>query len=247
MAVTWLTAFLDTAASDAPGTEAYWVGVTGWPLSERRGVDGEFATLQPPDGDAPVKVQVAGSPPPNGMHLDVHTDDLEGLVDDATRLGAELRDTGMGYAVGRSPGGLVFCLVPHRFAVRPGPVQWPGGASLVDQVCLDIPSGWLDREAHFWSALTGWPHVDAGSPEFDRILPPAGQPLRVLLQRVDEEDGPVRMHLDLASEDRDAEVVRHVELGGRVVRSTENWTTLLDPSGRAYCITRRSPASGRLP
>jgi hypothetical protein len=55
------------------------------------------------------------------------------------------------------------------------------------------------------------------------------------------------MHLDLASDDRAAEVARHVELGGRVVRSTDNWTTLLDPSGRPYCVTRRSPVSGTLP
>ena len=247
MAVTWLTAFLDTAVADAPATEAYWVGVTGWPLSARRGADGEFATLQPPDGDGPVKVQVVGSPPPNGMHLDVHTDDLECLVDDATRLGAELHDTGLGYTVGRSPGGLVFCLVPHRSAEHPGPVPWPGGASLVDQVCLDIPAGSFYREAQFWSALTGWPHVEGGSPEFDRILPPSGQPLRVLLQRVDKEHGPVRMHLDLASEDREAEVARHVELGGRVLRKAEHWTTLRYPSGREYCVTRRSPVSGRLP
>ena len=120
MAVTRLTAFLDTAAADAQATEAYWAAVTGWPLSERRGDDDEFATLQPPDGDAPLKVQVVGTPPPNGMHLDVHTDDLEGLVDDATSLGAELRTTDRGYAVGTSPGGLVFCLVPHRSADRPG-------------------------------------------------------------------------------------------------------------------------------
>jgi hypothetical protein len=55
------------------------------------------------------------------------------------------------------------------------------------------------------------------------------------------------MHIDLASEDCDAEVARHVGLGGRVVRRTDHWTTLLDPSGRAYCVTRRSPVSGALP
>ena len=118
---------------------------------------------------------------------------------------------------------------------------------MVDQVCLDIPPASFDREAEFWSGLTAWPHVRGGSPQFDRILPPPGQPLRVLLQRTDDEDGPVRMHLDLASDDREAEVARHVELGGRVVRSTVHWTTLLDPSGRAYCVTRRSPVSGTLP
>jgi Glyoxalase-like domain len=67
-----------------------------------------------------------------------------------------------------------------------------------------------------------------------------------MLQRLDDGDGPVRMHLDLASENRDAEVERHEGLGGRVVRRTEQWTTLLDPSGRAYCVTRRNPVSGAI-
>ena len=246
MTVTWLTAFLDTEAPDAPAVEAYWAAVTGWQVSTRRGPDGEFATLEPPDGDGPLKVQVVGSAPPNGMHLDVHTGDIEGLAGDATRLGAQVRETGLGYATGHSPGGLTFCLVDHEADRRPGPVAWPGGTSLVDQVCLDIPAAQFDAEARFWSLLTGWPHVEGGSPEFDRLLPPTGQPLRVLLQRVDEEDGPVRMHLDLASEDRAAEVERHVALGGRVVRTTENWTTLLDPSGRAYCVTDRDPVRGTI-
>ena len=74
--VFWLTAFLDTEASDAPAVEAYWSAVTGWPASEHRGESDEFATLEPPDGDGPLKLQVVGSAPPNGMHLDVHTDDL---------------------------------------------------------------------------------------------------------------------------------------------------------------------------
>ncbi len=247
MAVTWLTAFLDTAAPEAAATEAYWVAVTGWPLSSRRGENGEFASLQPSDGDGPVRVQVVGTQPPGGMHLDVHTDDVDRQVEQARALGVKMDDTGQGYVVGRSPGGLVFCVVPHRSGQRPGPVAWPGGASLVDQVCLDIPRESFDEEAQFWSRLTSWPRVRGLTPQFDRILPPPGQPLRVLLQRIDDEDGPVRTHLDLASDDREAEVARHVELGGRVVRSTENWTTLLDPSGRAYCVTRRSPVSGTLP
>lgn len=244
--VFWLTAFLDTEASDAPAVEAYWSAVTGWPASEHRGESDEFATLEPPDGDGPLKLQVVGSAPPNGMHLDVHTDDLDGLLVHVVRMGADVRDTGLGYATGHSPGGLTFCLVDHETDGRPGPVTWPGGSSLVDQVCLDIPRMRFDTEARFWSSLTGWPRVEGVSAEFDRLQPPAGQPLRVLLQRLDEEDGPVRMHLDLASENRDTEVERHLALGGRVVRTTEEWTTLLDPSGRAYCVTDRDPVSGAI-
>ena len=156
--------------------------------------------------------------------------------------------TELGYAVGRSPGGLVFCLVPHAGGQRPGPVGWPGGASLVDQVCLDIAAGVVRPGG---GVLVGADVVAArrgGSPQFDRILPPPGQPLRVLLQRIDDEDGPVRMHLDLASEDREAEVARHVELGGRVVRSTENWGHAARPERPR--LLRHAPQPGapaRLP
>ena len=248
MAVTWLTAFLDTVASDAPAAEAYWVGVTGWPLSERRGVNGEFATLQPPVGDSPLRVQVVGAPPPNGMHLDVHTEDVDRLTTEAERLGASAEVTGLGYAVCRSPGGLTFCVVPHTAGQRPAPVPWPGGTSLVDQLCLDIPKPAFEAEADFWAALTGWPRVEGSSPEFNPLERPPGQPLRILLQQT--QDGPdslVGMHLDLSSEDRDTEVERHVRLGGRVLRGTDRWTVLVDPSGRAYCVTRRNPATGTLP
>jgi len=31
-------------------------------------------------------------------------------------------------------------------------------------------------------------------------------------------------------------------LGAREVRRTPHWVTLLDPVGRAYCVTRRKPA-----
>jgi hypothetical protein len=61
----------------------------------------------------------------------------------------------------------------------------------------------------------------------------------LLLQRLDDEQPVVTGHLDLASDDADAEALRHVALGAHVVRRTAGWITLLDPTGRDYCITRR--------
>lgn len=72
---------------------------------------------------------------------------------------------------------------------------------------------------------------------------PEGQPLRFLLQRLDDDQPCVTAHLDLASDDADAEADRHVALGAAEVRRTGGWITLLDPSGRAYCVTRR-PVDG---
>lgn len=52
------------------------------------------------------------------------------------------------------------------------------------------------------------------------------------------------MHLDLACDDRDAEEQRHRVLGADFVRRTDQWTTMRDPAGRDYCLTRRSADTG---
>ena len=52
MTVRWTTAFLDFPATTFEVGCSFWQGVTGYGLSPRRGRQGEFATLEPPDGDA---------------------------------------------------------------------------------------------------------------------------------------------------------------------------------------------------
>lgn len=248
MGITWLTAMLDTRAEDAAASETFWAAVTGWPVGARRGVYGEFATLEPTDGDGLLRVQVVGEPVPGGIHLDLHCDDVEATAVDVRRLGGFADPHQIGYLVCQSPGGMVFCLVHHQETKRPHAQRWPKGDSLVDQVCLDIPGSRFEVEADFWSVVTGWPRRHGGRPEFDYLLRPPGQPLRILLQRVDEGAGtPVRAHLDLAAEHRDAEVERHLALDARFFRREQHWTTLIDPVGRDYCVTDRDPETGTLP
>ena len=45
-----------------------------------------------------------------------------------------------------------------------------------------------------------------------------------------------RLHLDLASPDRPAEVARLVALGASIWRSADGYTTLRDPEGNPFCI-----------
>jgi len=45
-----------------------------------------------------------------------------------------------------------------------------------------------------------------------------------------------RIHLDLSSADRDAEVKRLLALGASFWRSVDNYTTLRDPEGNQFCI-----------
>jgi predicted enzyme related to lactoylglutathione lyase len=247
--LTWITGYLDLPADRYPAGIAFWEKVTGTARSAARGVDGEFRTLVPPGGDACLRVQriIDG---PGGCHLDLHVTDIDATAERATALGATVRTAAGGWLVLDSPGGMVFCLVPDGGeARRPQPRTWPGGhRSLADQVCLDIPPSAFDRETGFWSRLTGWADHPTSRPEFRALTRPATAPIRLLLQRLDEEpsSGRTTAHLDLASDDAEAEATRHERLGATRHYRSPHWITLLDPTGLRYCVTRRDPDTGRL-
>lgn len=253
MTVRWLTAFIDRPAEALPAAVAFWTRVTGTVLSAARGERGQFATLVPEDGDAFLKVQAVLDGRPEG-HLDVHVDDVDGAAKRARALGATAVPQA-GYVTLTSPAGLRWCLVPVPGGVagelqRPAPPRRAdGGTSLVDQLCIDIPPTAFEAECAFWQAVTGWELLAGARPEFAVLRRPPGMPLRLLLQRLDDDpaDVPARCHLDLASTDIDREVALHKRWGARVVARHPSWTTLEDPSGGLYCITRRDPITGTLP
>ncbi|MGI5131795.1 VOC family protein [Pseudonocardia sp. CA-107938] len=241
---TWTTLFIDFEPDAHQRGLAFWRDVTGYAVSATRGADDEFVTLQPPEGDGHLRVQRLGSGETR-LHVDVHVADVDAAVPVAEELGAKLveRPAGMPYAVLTSPGGLTFCLVPSAELRRAEPVRWPGGhASIVDQLCLDIPPRLYDAEVTFWNRLTGWTLTrPTPSNEFGRLRRPPEQPVRFLLQRLEDDQDAVTAHLDLATTDRAAEVARHERLGARVVQRTDRWTVLADPTGWFYCVTDRDP------
>jgi hypothetical protein len=246
--VRWATAFLDTPY-ETPGAAAslrFWLAVTGSRPSARRGTDGEFLTLEPPDGDAFLRWQdTAGDAP--GAHLDLHVDDLDDAAAEARAAGASPVRQEDDVVVLRSPAGLAFCLVPHSgSARRPGPVVDGDASSLVDQLCLDVPAGAFEAELAWWSALTGWSHPPVGQRELVALRRPDGMPLRLLVQRLGTDDRRPRAtaHLDLSAGDRAAVVHRHLALGARHLYEGDGWTTLADPAGRVYCVTDRDPVAG---
>jgi Glyoxalase-like domain len=245
-----MSAMLDFEAEAFESGVAFWRGVTGFDVSAARGEGSEFATLVPPDGDDYLRVQRLAVGP-GRIHLDVHVSDPRAAADRAVGLGAtELADapTDEGYAVLSSPGGLVFCFVSHPAEHRPTPIQWPGGhVSMVHQVCLDLPRSSYDVEAAFWGeVLAATPELLVRRPEFSWLRPRRHWALDVLLQRIEDDTGPVTVHLDLGTTDRTAEVARHQTLGAVPEPDEEFWTVLTDPTGRRYCVTTRDPATGRL-
>ncbi|MDQ1016315.1 hypothetical protein QFZ43_002864 [Streptomyces afghaniensis] len=75
------------------------------------------------------------------------------------------------------------------------------------------------------------------------VKPPPGLPVRLLLQRLDEER-PACAHLDLACADVAATRARHEELGAAFVAGFSGWTVMRDPAGGTYCLTTQDPVSG---
>lgn len=237
----WLTAFLDSSPAHHLAGIAFWQAATGYALSAPRGEAEEFETLLPPDGDAFLRVQRLHHGA-DRVHLDLHVADVRAAADAATVAGAvELVDRG--HVVMASPGGLVFCFVDGPARATPSPTVHPDGSSArVRQVAIDVPRASYDAELAFWTVLTRWRQRTSTVTDAFRFLePPPGQPLGLLLQRLDEPEGDARAHLDWGTTDRAAETERHLALGARVLAVHEHWTVLVDPVGRVYCLTDGDP------
>jgi hypothetical protein len=244
LTVRWTWVFLDVPGDRESEAVEFWTAVTRSRLSERRGSDGQFATFLPEHGDPWLKLQVVGGP--GGTHLDLDIDDPEDALEVAQAHGAELDATFGDVLVMHSPGGYAFCLTPWPISGRPAR-QVREQATLVDQVCLDIPGDRYAAEVAFWSALTGWEaRPSTVREEVHHLVRPRELPVRILLQRLGENEGRVRGHLDIACSDRPAAVREHVSLGAEVVGDEQFWSVMQDPTGQVYCLTDRHPQTGRL-
>ncbi len=111
--------------------------------------------------------------------------------------------------------------------------------------------------ARFWAAaLDGYDVAPYDDAELERLRglgiddveddpgvvvePADGGPPRLLFQLVPEPKVVKnRVHLDLAADDRAAEVARLTSLGARVLAEYEDWTTLADPDGNEFCVSDR--------
>ncbi len=240
--ILWMTAFADVPEPDVDQALSYWARVTGGEAGDAAGAHGEFIPLEPADGDPYLWVQRVQRGT-GGWHLDLHVPSATEATAPAVEAGATVVGEHEGLVTLLSPGRLPFCLVdetrPGRR--RPVPSTWADGRrSFVDQLCFDIPADAFESEATFWAELTGWPRTHGDLSEFDNLRVPTRLPIRILLQRLGDDDADgIRAHLDMSCDDRAAETNRHEQLGGAVELRAEHWTTLRDPVGLIYCITDR--------
>ncbi|MEO1056070.1 MAG: VOC family protein [Actinomycetota bacterium] len=249
MEVRWLTAFIDRRPDSIESAAEFWSTVTDSTISPWRGPDREFATFQPAHGDPHLRLQRLAEGD-NGVHLDLHVDDVRAASTHAIACGAQRVPNPSGVATLRSPGGLTFCIVTHRgesvFSAgrRIGDVDF-----VADQLCIDVPAARWPVERRFWEQLTGWTLArSAAYPELGWLAPdwPADRrALRLIMQRTGAEASAVGCHVDIAANDVPAVVSYMVSIGATEEAVLEGWTVMRDPGGVEFCVTGRDPATGR--
>jgi hypothetical protein len=95
--------------------------------------------------------------------------------------------------------------------------------------------------AQFWSAALGMPSRGADGDAYE-VLDAGARDLHVEVQRVDH---PSRLHLDIETDDVDAEAARLEALGATRVAQVKRWWVLEAPTGQRFCVVRaRQPLAG---
>lgn len=103
----------------------------------------------------------------------------------------------------------------------------------------------LNEGARFWSGALGRevkPSEAGDSPKY-AVLGDGNEDLMILLQKVPH---PSRVHLDIETDDIEAEVKRLEVLGARRIEKIKTWWVMEAPTGHRFCVVRPQ-RDGKLP
>jgi predicted enzyme related to lactoylglutathione lyase len=102
---------------------------------------------------------------------------------------------------------------------------------------IDCNTDDLEKAAEFWSAALGYslkPKDQETSPKY-RQLNTGPDGLHIEVQTVEHES---RVHLDIESDDIEAEVKRLEALGAKRIAHVHTWCVMEAPTGQRFCIVR---------
>jgi hypothetical protein len=102
---------------------------------------------------------------------------------------------------------------------------------------IDCNTPDVDVAAEFWAKALGRP-VDSGHPatrgNYRMLETPPDEPI-VEIQRVSHES---RVHIDIETDNIQAEVARLEQLGARVASRLPRWVVMEAPTGQRFCVVR---------
>lgn len=113
--------------------------------------------------------------------------------------------------------------------------------SRISAFVLDCRVDDLAAATEFWSRALGRPVASPdqdGDGKYAELKTDADEPF-LLLQKVDHE---ARIHLDIETDDLDAEVNRLEALGATRVAFVKRWWVMQAPTGHRFCVVRKQRA-----
>jgi predicted enzyme related to lactoylglutathione lyase len=107
---------------------------------------------------------------------------------------------------------------------------------------IDCDTDDLDGAARFWSGALGMPvrELSAEEAALYKKLEDSQHGLHIEVQKVSH---PSRVHLDIETDDLEAEVKRLEKLGARRVQAVHGWWVMEAPTGQRFCVVRADSKS----
>ncbi len=104
---------------------------------------------------------------------------------------------------------------------------------------IDCQTKDLDGAAQFWGSALGMPvrELPPGEGEIYKKLEDRHHGLNIEVQTVSH---PSRVHLDIETDDIEAEVSRLEGLGAKKIQAIHTWWVMEAPTGQRFCVVRAS-------
>lgn len=99
-------------------------------------------------------------------------------------------------------------------------------------IVIDCKTDDLDDACRFWSAALAIEGKVDEDGKYAVLKSPEGEP-RILLQAVSHDS---RVHLDIETDDKEAEAARLTALGAKRVGDHPRWIIMEAPSGHRFCL-----------
>jgi predicted enzyme related to lactoylglutathione lyase len=232
---------IDCQGAELASAAQFWSAALGLPvLDPDEAGEGRYAVLGPGPGGLHIEVQRVEHE--SRLHLDIEADDIDAQADALEALGARRIANPHGrWWVMEAPSRHRFCLVRRRsqqHASKPVTASVAGHRSALIALVLDCQVADLGASTAFWSAAlqraVANPDQD-GDGRYAELASASDEPF-LLLQRVEH---PARVHLDIESDELDAEAARLETLGATRVARVKRWWVMQAPTGHRFCVVHQ--------
>ena len=107
--------------------------------------------------------------------------------------------------------------------------------SRIGNIVIDCSTDDFDSASQFWARALGYALIEPSEPENKnyKVLDTPLDEVNILLQKVTHES---RVHLDIETNDIEAEVKRLEELGAKRIEDIRDWVVMEAPSGQRFCV-----------